>query len=136
MAKQPHQYVGPRRATQIHTTDREHSERAFRPQDDDYIVNLINMSNNTYQQGSTNYNRQTGAGNWFVIPTTAKNCNSDCDDCYNAGSFQPIFSVACNTGAFNLWVATLPDAKGNRIGAEFTITPNCDYAGGVICITN
>ncbi|TBZ07773.1 hypothetical protein [Rhizobium leguminosarum] len=128
------EYLGNKSVASFNAAQTTAKDRDFTPATDDYIVNLINMTNLVFLQGSTNFDPQTGQGDWFTIPRTPQNCRSNCDDCHDNGSFQPIFSVNCNSSSFTIWISTLPEANGSRKGAGFPVSPHCDVNGGTICI--
>jgi hypothetical protein len=103
------------------------------PEDDDYVIFLVNTSNLTITRGCYNFN-PNGNNNWFVLPTTGHNCNSDCDTCGQNQEWTPILNVNCAEN-IDLTIATNPDASGEVYGATFNVTPSCQYSGGFICIT-
>jgi hypothetical protein len=108
--------------------------RSTHPATDDYLILLINCSNLVITRGCYDFN-PNGPNNWFVLPTTSRNCPSgNCDTCAENEQWTPILNVNCNE-SINLTIATNPDNSGKVYGATFAITPNCSYSGGAICIT-
>jgi len=95
----------------------------------DYLVLLINMTDYCLVMGRVNQ------GNWFAIPKVCRTCSSDYDTCFNQQRWAPVLNTQCNDAPFDLTLITQPDGNGNATGATWRITPDCNFAGGVIGLT-
>jgi len=91
-----------------------------------YVVALINMTDECLIMGRVNQ------GHWFPIPKVCRTCSSDYDTCFNQKSWFPVLNCQCNDAPFQLTLVEQPDANGNARGGSWTISPDCDHAGGVI----
>ena len=100
-----------------------------------YVIMLINRTNTCFEMIRT---RNPGMpwGNWSNMPLTCKTCSlGSATDCFNAKAWKQILVTDCNSGSFDLQIATRPDTDGNAMGATWEgISPNCNYGGGVIAI--
>jgi hypothetical protein len=94
-----------------------------------YYVMLINLTDYCMVLGKINN------GNWFSIPTVCRTCtNPDANWCFDNKKYAPVLSCSCTDAPFNLSLSTKPDAQGNGWGATWAISPDCQYAGGVIAL--
>jgi len=134
MAKSQAVYIGHSSVIQINAGANVQVDSAApvttHPSSDNYDVLLINMTNLIMVQAQINNNK------WFTIPTTPRNCYTDCDTCHANQNWQAIVGANCHDAPFELTVATKFDSNGHARGAKFTIRPHCDpnVRGGVICI--
>jgi hypothetical protein len=111
------------------------SAPAFTTSGNDYVIFLINMSNTCFEMIRT---RNPGMpwSKWWPMPLTCRTCSlGSYSDCFNAKAWRQILVTNCNSGSFDIQIATKPDANGNAIGATWEgISPNCNYGGGAIAV--
>ena len=99
-----------------------------------YFVMLINITDRCMALGRITQPGQQ-PGPWFAInPPICRTCSTDCDDCHEKQRWVAVMSTNCDAGPFDLTLITTPDPNGNAWGATWSIVPNCQYAGGAICL--
>lgn len=99
-----------------------------------WLVALINRSDTCFTLIRTKNVNAAQWGKWFSLPTTCRTCSlGDQNACFQAKAWKPILSTDCNSVAFEIEIATTPDAQGNSMVASYNaIQPNCSTAGGVL----
>ena len=101
--------------------------------DDNYIIAVSNQANVTLTRACYNFDPK-GNNNWIPIPHTSRNCSSSCDACLRGGNYAAIMNVNCRESHINLTIATTPDPSGTFTYATFDVYPDCQHAGGVLCV--
>ena len=108
---------------------------AFTTSGNDYLILLINRTNTCFELIRT---RNPGMpwSSWWPLPLICKTCSlASASDCFNAKAWRQLLVTNCNSGSFDIQIATKPDANGNMMGATYEgISPNCSYGGGVLTI--
>lgn len=106
-----------------------------KPLDGDFQIMLVNLTDNCYTIAGT---RRAGGSDadwkWGPMPRTCRTCSSSYKVCADNQQYSGVLSVACTAPAFDLFVAYPIDNAGNVKGALYTITPDCNHAGGIIGI--
>lgn len=105
--------------------------------DSTYVIALANMSNLVIEWGCYNYDpNKTFDEQFFSVGSVSRNCNSNsCNTCIENGSHTAVWAVDCSEPYFELTLITQPDANGDAAGATWGIQGDCDFAGGVVCLS-
>lgn len=100
----------------------------------DYLIALANLSSKTIEYLRTGQGGNWGG--WVHIAPIGRNCSGSYSDCVRNHNFTALFVTQCTNPPMNVQVATAPDAQGHATGAQFSVNPDCNYAGGVLGLTD
>ena len=99
-----------------------------------WVLALINRSDKCFTLIRTKNVNASDWGQWWSMPKTCRTCSLvSADACFQAKAWQQILSTDCNSVAFEIEIATTPDAQGNYFVASYNaVQPKCSFAGGAL----
>ena len=99
-----------------------------------WTVALINRSDKCFTLMRIKNVNAAQWGKWVVMAKTCRTCSlGDQNACFQAKKWQPIMVTECGGVAFEIEIATTPDAQGlSDVASWNAIQPNCSTAGGVL----